>query len=406
MTYETGYFPENTRLYRERMLRHLTAFVVSACASFVLLSLIWPLTVKGFRSSTYLAVRVGSAAGAQQEFQSLLATAIRVRVTDECLNNLLAQVRRQSTLKNQALVSNDFETIRQSLSFRALPGTTPDTMRVDLAIRGIGGPDEHAFIQLLSSELASSMVQVAEGSDIQSELAIESEGSAQQRQNVAQLDRLVSQLEDNLAIVRGSLANLPANKPNSSPFQSVSHSSNDPSRLIPLDVEQALTNIDVSSLRTQWNELKSNLDSEISNVGAIPPAGGRLSSVPIDGVPSRSQIMMLAILAAAMGSVVAFNYRPFAARGFANVGRLTALLRIPVVATLPATAMSITSASMETNSPGVPWANWVVQGAKAVLFGLLLLVIGFCLVNQEVRRAFLENPFHGFTKMVWVFVGY
>ena len=405
MTHETGTFPENARLDRERMLRHLAAFVISACASFVLLSLVWPLTVQGFRSSTGLAVRIGSDAGAQQEFQSLLATAIHVRVTDECLDNLLTQVRKQASLKNQSLISNDFKSIRQSLSFRATPGTTPDTMQVELAMRGIGGPDEQAFIQSLSNELGKSLLQVAAGSDIQSVLAIESEGSALRRQRVAQVDQLVSQLENDWDKVCGSVSGLVAEKPNSSPFQAVSHASKNPAQHALTDVEQVLATLDLASLREQWNELKSILDSEKMTGGARPSAGGRVSSVPINGIPNRGQIMMLGILAAAIGSVVASNYRPFAARGFASVGRLTALLRIPVVATLPTTAGSALT-DLDNQRIGLPWANWFVHGAKAVLFGLLLLVVGFCLINQEVRQAFLENPFHGFAKMVWVFVGY
>ena len=153
-------------------------------------------------------------------------------------------------------------------------------------------------------------------------------------------------------------------------------------------------------------EMRAELvDSEKMTGGARPSAGGRVSSVPINGIPNRGQIMMLGILAAAIGSVVASNYRPFAARGFANVGRLATLLRIPVVATLPITAGSALT-DLHNQRFGLPWANWFVHGAKAVLFGLLLLVVGFCLINQEVRQAFLENPFHGFAKMVWVFVGY
>jgi hypothetical protein len=76
------------------------------------------------------------------------------------------------------------------------------------------------------------------------------------------------------------------------------------------------------------------------------------------------------------------------------------------VAMLPSQKIEAIAPSIQSHSD---WrevaANRSVWIFKSVLFVLLSVVVGFCLVNEEIRISFLNNPFHGLARMVWIFIG-
>lgn len=419
MSYETGEFPEPLSLQRERRLRQAMAFVMTACASFLLIALMWPLSVSGFRSQTRIAVRVGETAGAQQEFQNLLAAAIRQQTTDDELKSLAETVAQRIEVTNADFKTIDVEKIKRSISVRALPGTTLDTMQVDFGFAGNGTSDEKVFVQLLTDELSRSMLSIADGSDLDSSLAIESVSGTELRQQVDQLQWLVSQIENDLSEVKNAIEAIPNGTQPNNPFRSASHSSNLPnhsdadSTAAMTEIRDAISAIDIATIRQQLNHLQTISESmvappnnfgsaEQSLTGTPRSVVTSIRTVPIGGLPDRSQLVLIGIFSAVVGSVVAVNYSAFADRGFANVSRIVTRLGLPVVATLPADRNGV----MNREQPKLPLANRVVHVAKLLLLAIVVLALGFCLINSEVRAAFIENPFYGFSRIAWVLTGH
>jgi hypothetical protein len=117
-------------------------------------------------------------------------------------------------------------------------------------------------------------------------------------------------------------------------------------------------------------------------------------------------LLALGAFAGLIGTVIAGHYEPFAVRGFSGVETVGKSLGIPVLATIGANERSGAKSGEGPDSSGMSWANRVVKAAGLILFGIFVVIVGFILINSEVREAFFDNPFFGCAKIVRIFAGY
>ena len=127
--------------------------------------------------------------------------------------------------------------------------------------------------------------------------------------------------------------------------------------------------------------------------------------LPVDAIPGRREILFLLLASTLFGTIVSLAYKPFAQRGFESIDDVGKTLNLPVIATLESGSGfdEVTGPGLlaETQSIEIPGSNQIVNICKWVLFCGAMLTIGFCLVNADIRNAFLVGPFHGFAEIVW-----
>lgn len=130
---------------------------------------------------------------------------------------------------------------------------------------------------------------------------------------------------------------------------------------------------------------------------------------PVGAIPPKAHLWLLTLAACAIAGIVAAAYQPFASRGFDDVDSVSQRLRVPVVAALDNRHIADESTGgippSDHASGDLPQANNMVKACEWILFAGLMLVIGFCLANGEIRDSFMQNPFHGFARIVWVLQG-
>ena len=123
------------------------------------------------------------------------------------------------------------------------------------------------------------------------------------------------------------------------------------------------------------------------------------SMEPIGCDPKWPNLILLGLLSSLVGAAVAFNFRPFEEKGFESLASIPSRLGIPVAATFN----SRLSAEGKRSEPVSHWANSIVRISELFLFAATLIVLGFCFINTEIREAFSDNLFHGFSRIFWMF---
>ena len=120
-------------------------------------------------------------------------------------------------------------------------------------------------------------------------------------------------------------------------------------------------------------------------------------SSPIGGAPTANQFIFLLMFAGFFGTIVALNYDPaLKKRPFRSVDQLQRKLAVPVIGVLR-------NRSLETHRPlNKLAAAKTVQFCEWTLLALAVLLIFAALANSEVAAAFIENPFHGITRTIWL----
>ncbi len=308
-------------------------------------------------------------------------------------------MRESEGIYNEELADLDLNSIRQSLSLKMLPTDSQERVRLEFDYMGNGTPDESRLVQLLADDLTKFLLSSHAGK-------LEPRGSvalANVDEQISQLEWLAVQIESDLATVRNSVSQLGAR--NASPFQHASHQAKASPTLD--SISETIDSIDLGTFRTHLNELKTNVAyAELGRTNHLQPTG--VTNIePVGAVPRVADLIWIGLFSVLAGSIVSVNYQPFTARGFENVSQVAAILRVPVLTALPAISKSGSAANDSNQQPErLPLANRVVGLARLLLFGLIVLTIGFCLINEGVRTAFLENPFHGFARMAWMFTGH
>ena len=148
--------------------------------------------------------------------------------------------------------------------------------------------------------------------------------------------------------------------------------------------------------------------SRLSPAFTIESVRGR-PAVPVGAIPRPRELLYLVLASTLFATIVSLSYQPFANRGFESVEQIGKKLKLPIIATLESrnefedvTGPGIPAESVKAETPG---SNQVVSLCKWILFCSLMLTIGFCLVNADIREAFAVSPFHGFAQIVWTLKG-
>jgi hypothetical protein len=112
------------------------------------------------------------------------------------------------------------------------------------------------------------------------------------------------------------------------------------------------------------------------------------------------------ILASAAGLFIANHFQPFADRGFSSIAAVSKRLNVPVVAAFPNNRRrQAESVADLTDDRKLPWANKVALYASTFLVGFVVFVLGFCLVDPEIRDGLSRNPVDGIARILAYFRG-
>ncbi len=223
--------------------------------------------------------------------------------------------------------------------------------------------------------------------------------------SILELTAIDQQIED----VRLELEESDSENPKG-PFYMASHTLNK------VAVNQSVT-YELNSLHDTIGEL-ANIAAEACSFAetatharpafTIESVRGR-PAVPVGAIPRFREMFYLLLASTLFATIVSLSYQPFASRGFESVEQIEKKLKLPIIATLESrnefedvTGPGIPAESIKADAPG---SNQVVNLCKWILFCSLMLTIGFCLVNKEIREAFFVSPFHGFAQIVWTLKG-
>ena len=380
--------------------RKLQAFAVVALACFLLISLAWPLSVRSFVSQGQIDVDVIKTPTAVSSFKQLLADIVKRHTSVPAISRLATQT--QAVISGRSLnelsVDEDFAS---RFNVRLLKGPQEGIFHLNVSYRGKGTKAENYMVNLLTTNiardfLASPKAQLGTGKIVA--LASPPSQESQADHLIAQSDQLNEQaqmifarLESNAHQGGGS-----GIEKTGSPFMNVAHST----------VPRANTESEIAELKDTVGQLSGLLKESLSTNAGGNEVAFSVRSVsaqptrPIGGAPKLPQILILSAISGFLASVVTLAYRPFEQRGFENIASVVHKLGVPVVATLG--DASETGPQQNQQTPG-SWANYIVHFAELALFAITIIAIGFCVVNPEIRSAFADNLFHGFTKIVWMF---
>ncbi len=344
-----------------------------------------------------LKVRVGLE-GAATEKENYFVNMLATTIAKDFMTSPLAGIIPNAPLPASDIESlqrrhNEIETranellaqIESNLRYAAneMAQATPDSLELDLpASFSQGSVLEGNLVDL---EIQRQRIAASPGESIVELTAIDQ-----------QIDRVRAELE-NLNISSG-------------PFHMASHTLNR------VAAGESLT-LELRSLHSAIGEL-ANVAAEAcaaaETASRTPPAftiesvRGR-DPVPVGAIPEPRELLYLMLASCLFASIVSIAYQPFAYRGFESVEQIGKKLKLPIIATLESrnefedvTGPGIPAESVRAETPG---SNQVVNVCKWVLFCSLMLTIGFCLVNADVRDAFTVSPFHGFAEIVWTLKG-
>jgi len=424
-----GSIHETSALRRIRQQRKAVACLIVAAACFSLISLCWPLTVTGFESKASVTVDFEDIHFERQEFLNVLAETLRHQLNQNQLNSLIADVRAISDESQSAIQNWEPTTIQQAFAVKYIDSPIPNQMFLEFMIRGSGNEAERTLLELFSQRCCHGLKKGIQANPNRLTAKIQSPRTQAFDQSVAALSTMVSQLELEIESIASELAkqdshtqfaNRLRERVIGSSLENSAHASirSSPFRQASLAREKSVSETSTTRLRAESGSSFGHLSAlrqELQTLkntrfetGATEPESMAKHWVtqPIGGAPSQTQFVLMGLFSSIVGFVVAQHYNPFQSTRFESVSGLASSLHLPVVATLPSQKIVEIDSSIQSHSD---WrevaANRSVWIFKSVLFVLLSVVVGFCLVNEEIRISFLNNPFHGLARMVWIFIG-
>ena len=170
-----------------------------------------------------------------------------------------------------------------------------------------------------------------------------------------------------------------------------------PARTGLVDVQDTIQNFEASGQIV--SRLNKRAISDLQAESPIALSGFEMASrgTPIGGSPGIPQFLLLFMTAGIFGSLVMLNYDPAIRKTpFRSVDQLQRKLSVPVIGVLR-------NQSLETPRPfNKRAAARLLQICEWTLLALAVLLIIAALANSEVAAAFIENPFHGLTKTIWL----
>ena len=372
------------------------SFAVVSLATFLLTSMIWPLATRGYRSRAAIEVDVAKYPAAVEQFRTVLDDVVHRNLSENALKRVIAQVRTQMPCKTMDKIAT-LDSIRPLLEVTMSPRGDTGIYSLDLQYSGKGTAAENHLLNILTTNVArdflsNPLASMGTGPKRRGEVLTQDFlATAQSLKQTA--DETIAGLE------RGSFADDSSRSGSGAPFMTASSQSRYPS------TADAAPTEDLGRLRETVEELTSMVEhahnQNSSTNGAIFAVRQvrSKSMEPIGCEPKWPNLILLGLLSSLVGAAVAFNFRPFEQKGFESVGSIASKIGVPVAATLN----SRLSAEDKRDIPVSHWANSVVGYCELFLFAITLIVLGFCFINSEIREAFTDNLFHGFSRIFWMF---
>jgi two-component sensor histidine kinase len=444
------------------------AFLSVAAATFFCLSMIWPISIKAWRSESDVALTLTDRNDASVEFKKLLGEVVHRHTSPEAIANVLDQ--HGLRVRDGDVASTEVASgIQDRLKVVLInDGPNDERLAVRVGLDGEATEEDDYFVNILATTIArdfmtsplagilptepipvedveslqnrhteieeranallaqiSSNLQESanefassdpgglsldsDPGENQSELENRLEDLARQRDRLANSEgdsvlelAAIDQLIDDVKIEMDSSGSESANPA----FKMVSHTLNSHSSANSVNglVDSLQTTIsdlaNVAAEACMAAESASRTEPAFSVMGVQkrPPS-------PVDAIPGRRELLFLLLASMLFGTIVTLAYKPFAQRGFESVDAVGKTLNLPVIATLESGSRfdEVTGPGLaaEAQSFEMPGSNQIVNICKWILFCGTMLTIGFCLVNADIRDAFLVSPFHGFSEIAW-----
>ena len=378
--------------------RKLLAFLVVGLASFLLLSLAWPFSVRNYVSRGQIVVDVIKTPVATGWFKQELAEIVQRHTADEAVFQLAkAGVQGQALAEFSA--NSDFPT---RFDVRLVKGHEEGIFRLNVAYLGKGTKSENYMVNLLTNKiardfLASPYAQLGTGKILApTEPATSNSQTSDLLARTEQLNQQAQEIFTRLESGGSQSGGSGFRTTNASPFMNVGHSTVQPVNTQDelAELKQTVGHLSGLVQESVANQSGSGVAFSVRSVSAQSPS-------PVGGVPKLPEILILSAISGFLATVVTVAYRPFANKGFENIASVVQKLGIPVVATLGDTSADDRDHSSSFGQTS--WANHVVHFAEFILFAVTIIAISFCVFSPEIRSAFADNLFHGFARIAWMF---
>lgn len=372
------------------------SFAVVSLATFLLASMIWPLATRGYRSRAAIEIDVAKNPAAVEQFKTVLDEVIHRNLSENALKKVITEVRTQIPGKVIDKLAG-LDSIRPMIEVSMTPRGERGLYGLDLQYSGRGTAAENHLLNVLTTNVARDF--------LSNPLASIGTGSKRSNEPLTQEFLTIAQtLKHNAdqtiaGLEQAMFQENPSGERSESPFMTASSQKSYSASGDAYPAE------DFGKLRETVEELTSMVEkahnqNSTTNGAIFSVRQVRSKSMePIGCDPKWPNLILLGLLSSLIGAAVAFNFRPFEQKGFQSVASIPSRLGIPVAATLN----SRLSAEDKRDLPVGHWANSVVSFSELFLFAITLIVLGFCFINAEIREAFSDNLFHGFSRIFWMF---
>lgn len=392
---ETSFTTDTPTIKRAVWRKRWQSAAVVSLAVFLLISMIWPLSTRGYQSAATIEVEVANQPGAVEQFESILDQVVRRNLSENALRSTIGQV--QSTMPERVIDQlATLPTIRPMIGISLTPDQQSGKFTLDVKYNGRGTAAENYLVNVLTTNvvrdfLANPNASFGTGPHRGTEVV--------NHEFLATAETLKQQAIDSIAKIQhrvfdnGTTGDLAT-----SPFMTASSKSSSP--MADSDASAELGNLrqtvqELTSMIEDAHNHHSKTNGAIFSVRKVRSK----SMKPIGCNPQFAHLVLLGMFSCLVGTTVAMNFRPFQEKGFENVHTIASRLGIPVAATLNQRQ----SASPEPEPTTPHWANAIVGYAELFLFAVTIIVFGFCLIDSDIRTAFTDNLFHGFSRIFWMF---
>ena len=409
---------------------------------FLLIAVVWPLRVREFSSTSGVQVKVSKELVVnEQQLKTTVLNSLARLTTDERLDQAVADVGRYTTITSNVLSNVDRSVLHDRLRIRMHQTNEPTQIAITLELVGNGSADEIQLVNQLASGLFSELGVEAERSRVQiarqkivDELSridqlvgnqiqdIES-GLLPQLESVdVQLNSVISLLEreqfetaaqnqvnsqrpagSTSTAEQGSVADGGSQRVRNTHFASATQQVDSAavSRLRGVSNQRAILSADqlkraLESVRFQHKELFNGVQGLGAEASGVAPVtlleiSRASTSLPIGGMPTMAQIILLLMSSLLVGGAVAALLDPSVSfRPFASQDELTESTRLPVIAAVS----KIPRKSEPSIGIGQKGLAVVLRACEIFLMLVALLLVGSALLKSGFLPEFLNNPFH------------
>ena len=379
------------------------AFAVVSLASFLLISMIWPLATRGYKSRAQIEVDVAKYPAAVDQFKSILDAVVIKNLSENALKRTIEEVRSDMPSRIIDKLSQT-PSIRPMFEVSMAPQDDKGSFVLNVQYSGKGTKAENHLLNIITTNvardfLANPLASMGTGPN-RSIHTNQKDGESLNYERLANAQTLRRHAEETIAnLEQNVLGTGNVAEGSDSPFMTASSRQQYPSSV------DSNASVELGKLRQTVQELtlmiEETHDQQSSTNGAIFSVREvrSKSMEPIGCNPKWASLILLGIFSSLVGVAVALNFHPFEDKGFSNVGSIATHLGIPVAATLSSELSVNETVDDETS----PWANTIVSYSELFLFAITIIVLGFCLINSDIREAFTDNLFHGFSRIFWMF---